>query len=90
MVEMNLQTSIDAGLWAAVQATYEAGNYTGAILDSIHLLSDLIRNKVSVRGSTGLTHDPVNERNGDVTPTERVLSFANLWRSSKAYAHNEM
>src|ERR1017187_9139148 len=42
---MNLQTSISARLWAAVQTTYEAGNYTGAILDSIYFLSDLIRNK---------------------------------------------
>jgi uncharacterized protein (TIGR02391 family) len=42
---MSLATEIDARLWAAVQNAYEAGNYTGAILDSIHFLGDLIREK---------------------------------------------
>lgn len=42
---MNLEATIDNRLWAAVQATYEAGNYTGAILDAIYFLSDLLRNK---------------------------------------------
>jgi uncharacterized protein (TIGR02391 family) len=43
--QMSLATSIDSRLWASVQNAYEAGNYTGAILDSIHYLSELIRNK---------------------------------------------
>lgn len=42
---MSLSTEINSHLWASVQNAYEAGNYTGAILDSIHFLSDLIRDK---------------------------------------------
>jgi uncharacterized protein (TIGR02391 family) len=42
---MSLSTSIDQRLWTSVQNAYEAGNYTAAILDSVHYLSELIRNK---------------------------------------------
>jgi uncharacterized protein (TIGR02391 family) len=42
---MSLSTSIDSRLWASIQNAYDAGNYTGAILDSVHYLSELIRNK---------------------------------------------
>jgi uncharacterized protein (TIGR02391 family) len=42
---MSLSTSIDSRLWASVQSAYEAGNYSAAILDSVHYLSELIRNK---------------------------------------------
>jgi len=42
---MELSGAVDSRLWAAVHNAYEAGNYTGAILDSIHYLSELIRNK---------------------------------------------
>src|SRR3982751_2148222 len=42
---MSLQTTLDPRLWAAIKHTYLAQNYTGAILDSIHFLSDLIRDK---------------------------------------------
>ena len=42
---MSLQGNINTRLWDAVQAAYEAGNYTDAILDSIRYLSELIRNK---------------------------------------------
>lgn len=42
---MNLQSTISERLWEAVRSTYESGNYSGAILDSIYLLSDVIRDK---------------------------------------------
>lgn len=42
---MSLSTSIDLRLWASLQNAYEAGNYTSAILDCIHFLSELIRDK---------------------------------------------
>ncbi len=42
---MNLSSAISERLWIAIQGTYEAGNYSGAILDSIYFLSDVIRDK---------------------------------------------
>lgn len=42
---MSLSTNMDPRLWASLQNAYEAGNFTSAILDSIHFLSELIRNK---------------------------------------------
>lgn len=42
---MNLSENLDDQLWSAVQATYEAENYSGAILESILYLTELIRNK---------------------------------------------
>lgn len=48
---MNIETKIDERLWRAIQSTYNDRNFTGAILDAIYLLSDLIREK------TGLESD---------------------------------
>lgn len=42
---MSLAGSIDERLWSAVQAAYEAGNYSAAIVDGVFYLSELIRNK---------------------------------------------
>ena len=42
---MNLSSEISERLWLAVRATYEAGNYPGAILDSVNFLGDVIRDK---------------------------------------------
>lgn len=42
---MNLSSTINERLWTAIRGTYEAGNYSGAILDSIYFLSDVIRDK---------------------------------------------
>lgn len=50
---MNVETVLDTRLWQAIQNSYESGNYTGAILDALHFLSDLIREK------TGLESDGV-------------------------------
>src|ERR1700723_1018020 len=43
--ELNLSSVISERLWLAVRGTYEVGNYSGAILDSIYFLSDVIRDK---------------------------------------------
>ena len=43
---MNLQTQIKPELWAAIASTYEAGNYSHAILDAVHYMTDVIREKV--------------------------------------------
>ena len=47
---MNLQTHIKASLWQAIQSTYEAGNYSHAILDAMHYLSNVLRDKTGADG----------------------------------------
>lgn len=47
---MNLQTQLHPNLWRAISSTYEAGNYSHAILDAIHYLSDVIREKSGLGG----------------------------------------
>jgi hypothetical protein len=39
---MNLETKLEPRLWEAARASLEARNYTAAILDGMHLLSDVI------------------------------------------------
>lgn len=50
---MDLKASISEPLWAAIETSYEAANYTGAMLDAMYFLGDLIREK------TGLQSDGV-------------------------------
>lgn len=47
---MNLETKIDSRLWTAIQNSAEARNYKSAILDSIHLLTDVIRERSGLDG----------------------------------------
>jgi len=47
---MNLQTHIRNSLWLAIQSTYQAGNYSHAILDAMHYLSNVLREKTGVDG----------------------------------------
>lgn len=47
---MNLETKLGPRLWEAVRASLEARNFTGAILDGIHLLSDVIRERSGLEG----------------------------------------
>jgi len=51
---MNLEGKISECLWGEVKSNYESRNFTGAILDSIYFLSELIREK------TGLEADGVS------------------------------
>lgn len=46
---MNIETILDQRLWQAVQSTYNDRNFTGAILDAIYCLSDLIREKTGLQ-----------------------------------------
>jgi uncharacterized protein (TIGR02391 family) len=45
---MNLQTQIGRDLWLAIQSTYESENYSHAVLDAIHLLTQVLREKSGV------------------------------------------
>ncbi len=47
---MNLQTHIRSELWLAISNTYQAENYSHAILDAMHYLSNTLREKTGVDG----------------------------------------
>src|SRR5258708_16281281 len=42
---MNLETALEPRLWEAVRASIEAGKFTVGILDAIHLLTDVNRER---------------------------------------------
>lgn len=46
---MSLKTSLPEPLWAAIEAAYESRNYTGAILDAMYYLGDIIREKAGLQ-----------------------------------------
>jgi uncharacterized protein (TIGR02391 family) len=48
---INLQANIDERLWTAIEKPYQSGNYSGAVVDAIHFITQLIREK------TGLDND---------------------------------
>lgn len=50
---MDIRTELVENLWAAIQTMYESRNYTGAILDALYYLGNVIREK------TGLQSDGV-------------------------------
>jgi uncharacterized protein (TIGR02391 family) len=47
---VNLRTNISERLWAAIESPYEAGNFSHAVLESIHFLTDVIREKSGLDG----------------------------------------
>lgn len=47
---MNLKTQIKPELWAAISKPYESGIYKNAILESIHYLSAVLREKADIDG----------------------------------------
>jgi uncharacterized protein (TIGR02391 family) len=47
---MNLETKLEPKLWEAVRASLEARKFTAAILDGMHLLSDVIRERSGLEG----------------------------------------
>ena len=47
---MNLKTLVKPELWLAISNTYETANYTHAILDAMHYLSDVLREKSGLDG----------------------------------------
>src|SRR5262245_23306316 len=47
---MNLETALDPRLWDAARTSLEARNFKAAILDGIHLLTDVIRQRSGLDG----------------------------------------
>src|ERR1035438_7991821 len=47
---LNLETRLDSRLWRSVESSCQSGNYSAAILDSIHFLGELIREKSGLEG----------------------------------------
>lgn len=47
---MNLETALEPPLWNAVRASIEARKYTAAVLDAIHFLTDVIRERSGLEG----------------------------------------
>lgn len=47
---MNLQQEIKDALWQNVKNNYESADYSGAIIDGIHYISDLIRDRAELKG----------------------------------------
>jgi uncharacterized protein (TIGR02391 family) len=66
---MNLQTHIRVELWAAISSTYQAENYTHSIVDAMHYLSDILREK---SGAEGDGTNLVGHALGGDTPRLRV------------------
>lgn len=66
---MNLETRLESQLWESIRTSYEARNYTAAILDAIHFLSDLIRECAGLEGD-GVAL--VGEAFGGKTPRLKV------------------
>lgn len=66
---MNLQTHIKPELWAAISSTYQSKNYSHAVVDAMHYLSDLLREK---SGTEGDGASLVGQALGGETPRLRV------------------
>jgi uncharacterized protein (TIGR02391 family) len=47
---INLQANIDERLWTAIENPYQSGNYSGAVVDSVHFISELIRDRTGLDG----------------------------------------
>jgi uncharacterized protein (TIGR02391 family) len=47
---MNLETRLDKRLWDATRSSVENRNFTGAVLDAMYFLSDLIRQRTGLEG----------------------------------------
>lgn len=69
---MNLQTEISNDLWAAVARSYSAGLFSNAILDAMHFLSNVIRERANLDGDgAGL----VGQALGGDSPLLRINPF---------------
>lgn len=47
---MNLETSLQPRLWEVIRNNVESRNFSGAVLDAIHFLSDVIRERSGLEG----------------------------------------
>jgi uncharacterized protein (TIGR02391 family) len=69
---MNLQTEISQELWSAVASAYEAGNYSHAILEAVHHVSSILRERAGVDGDGASL---VGQALGGDSPRLRVNSL---------------
>ncbi|NMC13415.1 MAG: TIGR02391 family protein [Chloroflexi bacterium] len=69
---MNLETQIQKELWENICTAYESGNYSHAILDAIHYLTDNIRSKTGLDGD-GISL--INSSLGGNSPKLRINKF---------------
>lgn len=79
---MNIETKIDSRLWQVLQSSYENRNYTGAILDAIYFLGDLIREKAGLESDGVIL---VGKAFGGKTPKLKVnkLQSESDWNIQK-------
>jgi uncharacterized protein (TIGR02391 family) len=47
---MNLRTQISDRLWEAIASAYESGNYAHAVLESVHVITEVLREKSGLDG----------------------------------------
>jgi uncharacterized protein (TIGR02391 family) len=47
---MNVQTNISSGLWEVIASPYQAGNYSHAVLEAIHRLTTVLRERSGADG----------------------------------------
>jgi len=69
---VNLQSNIAEELWGAVASVYTAGNYSHAILEAVHHLSSVLRNRSGVDGDGAAL---VGQAIGGDSPRIRVSSL---------------
>ncbi|GAB4355790.1 MAG: hypothetical protein Fur0042_25000 [Cyanophyceae cyanobacterium] len=67
---MNLEGKISPGLWDALKLSYSSGNYSAAIQDAIHYLSDILRAKSDLDGDgVHLVNQAFSEKNPRIKVT---------------------
>src|ERR1035437_8162083 len=66
---INLQANIDERLWAAIENPYQSGNYSGAVVDSVQFISELIRDRTGLDGDG---HELVGKAFGGPNPLLKV------------------
>src|SRR6185437_9889440 len=47
---MELASRVDSRLWSAIESAYDGGNYTTAVLEAMHFLGQLIRDRSGLEG----------------------------------------
>ena len=66
---INLQANIDERLWAAIENPYQSGNYSGAVVDAVQFISELIRDRTGLDGDG---HELVGKAFGGPNPLLKV------------------
>ena len=86
---MNLRTQVSERLWEAITGAYEAGNYAHAVLESVHLITTVLRDKSGLDGDGNQLvgkalggDDPKIRLNSLQTDTEKNIQkgFENIIR----------